>query len=86
MNNKLKPCPFCGGKARIVYKRGRTFTNALGELKKVPVEGGFYTVGCKTIDCILYYSEMANQPRLMFAASSKDIIIERWNRRPSEGE
>ena len=83
--NKLKPCPFCGGKARIVYKRGRTFTNALGELKHSP-EGGFYAVGCETYDCILYYSELTNQARLMFTAGSKDLIIERWNRRPSEGE
>lgn len=84
--NKLKPCPFCGGKARIVYKRSRTYTNAFGETKKTRLEGGYYTVGCETLDCILYYSVINNQPRLMFVASSKDIIIERWNRRPSEGE
>ena len=84
--NKLKPCPFCGGKARIVYKRVGTYTNAFGEIKKTSLKGGYYAVGCETIDCILYYSEIANQPRLMFTAGSKDLIIERWNRRPSEGE
>lgn len=84
--NKLKPCPFCGGKARMVYKRARTFTNAFGETKKIPVKGGFYAVGCETIDCILYCSELRNQPRLMFTAGSKDIIIERWNRRRGEEE
>ena len=84
--NKLKPCPFCGGKARIVYKRGRTVTNPLGEIKKIPVGGGFYTIGCETFDCILYYSDITNQARLMFTAKTKDLIIKRWNRRPGEEE
>lgn len=82
---KLKPCPFCGGKAVIHYFRRKTAVTDLSDDKPVPVPcKGWYGVGCQTPDCILYMDVEAAQARLMFAARSRDFAEDRWNKRAGE--
>lgn len=80
---KLKPCPFCGGKAVIHYFRRKTVVTDLGEEKPVPCNG-WYGVGCQTPDCILYMDVEAERSRLMFVAGSRELAEDRWNKRARE--
>ena len=78
---ELKPCPFCGGKARLRYIRTRTVIAPLGNVAPIPKGRGYWTIGCDTYDCILYFQPFSNRPRLMFCDGSKSFMIDRWNRR-----
>lgn len=73
---ELKPCPFCGTKAKI-RKGVVKFKN--GKVKKTKKPS--YFIGCSDPDCILYSDH--NSGRLFFAVSQDgiDFIIRRWNRR-----
>lgn len=44
MNEKLKPCPFCGGEAKIKYD---SFQNRRGKIKSVVL------ISCKELNCTI---------------------------------
>ena len=81
MKETIKDCPFCGGKAVAKYRRTKTVITPLGNEAKIPIGTGYWTIGCTTCDCILYYQEFSNTPRLMFVSKSKEEMIRKWNRR-----
>ena len=90
---ELKPCPFCGGKARIWEltkdeakkqvlrwgERGRT--EALSHIDKIPTER-WAIIGCETKDCILYANKRQHLSSIIFRDTSAERIAEKWNRRP----
>lgn len=84
MRGALKNCPFCGGKAVAKYRRTKTVITPLGNEAKIPIGTGYWTIGCTTYDCILYYQEFSNTPRLMFVSGSKAEMISKWNRRADD--
>lgn len=65
---KLKPCPFCGGKAAIygTYRDG-------GEVTIYPIGLGIYDVRCQ--ECNAGFGD---------TYTTEELIIEKWNRRVSE--
>lgn len=69
MTNKLKPCPFCGGKAHL-WKRKCSKTK--------------YTIGCDNIDCILWIPKDVSLRILhnygMCYVNIKDLFSA-WNKR-----
>lgn len=78
---KLKPCPFCGGECLLTYHRGSKVYTEQFEPMELPYDRGYYSIGCSTPDCILYYDEDSKQGKLFFKYGSKDEAIKRWNRR-----
>lgn len=79
MDNVLKPCPFCGGKAYI-QKLTSGYTGS-GEF----IAG--YEVGCKTCN-IKFKAEsrfalIDGQP--VFKTNGYDRCVEQWNRRADNG-
>lgn len=81
---KLKPCPFCGGKAAIRYFRRTMAVTDRSDGKPVPVPcKGYYGVGCETPDCILYMD--VESTRMVLSCGSRDIAERRWNHR-TKGE
>lgn len=89
----LKPCPFCGGKARLweltkdearkqVMQWGeRERTEVLPHIDKIPVER-WAIIGCETKNCILYANKKQHMSSLIFRDTSAERIAEKWNRRP----
>lgn len=75
--SELKPCPFCGGKARIRQVKTKDvdekFHPVFGDADKI------YVVGCETWDCLLYLCDRS--PHLMFPMSRRENAVNRWNRR-----
>lgn len=69
----LKPCPFCGSKAKVFKHSGR--------MKKVKkkVRGPFYFIGCSDPECILYND--GRHARLLFRTVNDRYMLRRWNRR-----
>lgn len=80
----LKPCPFCGGEAVLKYHKGKTVTTQEGDKMKIDNIKGWWAMGCKTFDCILYYDDISRTARLIFKEGSKKLATERWNRRTEE--
>lgn len=80
MQNKLKPCPFCGGKANI-----REFSCSHSGSGEFSAE---YEAGCGT--CKIYFRAKSiftlrnGQPD--FAQNGYDKVIEAWNRRKEDGD
>lgn len=69
----LKPCPFCGSKARV-------FKHHWCSMKvKKTVRGPFFYIGCSDPDCILYNDD--RNARLLFRTVDAQFMIRRWNRR-----
>lgn len=83
-SKKIKPCPFCGGEAIAKYHKTKTIITPLGNEAPIPEGRGYWTIGCKTYDCIMYYNEFKNEPRLIFCDGSKKFMIDRWNRRAEQ--
>ena len=78
-NYDLKPCPFCGTKAKISRTKCK-FKNM--KLKKSKHTA--YAIGCSDPDCILYNS--GQQASLFFTASAEGLegMAKKWNRRTFE--
>lgn len=77
MDERLKPCPFCGSEARI--------NSAIRWVKprwnKRKARGVYYFIGCTDPECILYNDAKCKQARLMFQSRAMDLLVRRWNRR-----
>lgn len=61
--DKLKPCQFCGGKAKLLRTKEQV--------------GEFWRVYCMNEDCYI-------EPQ-SHLYSRKEIAVETWNRRVSDG-
>ena len=74
--SELKPCPFCGTKAKI---RKGVVRFKHGKAKKIKTSA--YFIGCSDEECILYANKCYGS--LFFTASQDgiDVMIRRWNRR-----
>lgn len=81
MMSELKPCPFCGGKA-VLFKT-KKITNGTDEAKSEKRD--HWAIGCETWECILHADEEIKNARLFFRPDSKQVAIDRWNRR-AKGE
>ena len=66
--DKLKPCPFCGGKARLVK------VEDWHDCARVP--SIYYGIGCDTADC-----RCERDGDEYFLGSEKEAT-EQWNKRP----
>lgn len=80
MNNELKPCPFCGGKAEIrEYANGH---KGSGEFT------ANYEVGCNKCKIKFHFETIFvlknGQPK--FIQNGYDKCIESWNRRTENVE
>ena len=69
---ELKPCPFCGGKARMKYGR----YNLLGAYGGAENDREWAGVYCKKCN-------VSQPPRLY---STKTEAMEAWNRRAEDGK
>lgn len=77
----LKPCPFCGGEARIKRFKKRTVKSPVSG-RDIELPAG-WAIGCSTPDCILYFEDIVgNCPRLMFYPKYGNEAVKAWNRRP----
>ena len=78
---KLKPCPFCGGKASISKSRNRNMNCNGIPIKDIVFPDEFYFIGCETPGCILFVDRENKAASLFFRFYAKDEAIEKWNRR-----
>ena len=75
MNNKLKPCPFCGGKA-FLEKSSRMMV--FGSLER-----------CSYVKCINCHARggrfvLSNYGKSHHSAEASARAVEAWNRRASD--
>ena len=75
----LKPCPFCGTKAKIAkthvrFKKGKT-----KKIKKIA-----YAIGCSDPECILYNSGTFSSLYFTVSADSLEYMKRKWNRRTND--
>lgn len=72
---KLKSCPFCGGKVRIIK----------GILQTDDCKMLGYTIGCNDVDCFLWLHKNVDKTKLHLHTGgiwfNKEELIEAWNRR-----
>lgn len=80
MENKLKPCPFCGGQARFK-------TTTYGE----DCSGVFFRFKIECRECKMATPKVYNLSLMLGAdgetipqTDERNIAIEKWNNRPKE--
>lgn len=88
---KLKPCPFCGGKAickSYTKKQGKAHFNGEGDTEIKDMPNRWVFLGCETDGCILGTKTVygVNKSSLFFRFGSKKEAIEKWNKRAGEEE
>lgn len=86
MNEKLKPCPFCGGKAVIQIRddEGNLYDE---EYEKAPWSGLSYTIGHyheDSEDCIIASYQIDGGQMGVHFYPTKEEAIEAWNRRSED--
>lgn len=81
MQKELKPCPFCGGKAKLVSFPAGTEASCNGKEKYNPFSAGVVLMGCETEGCILHMDIEAHKASLFFLFGSEDEAAKGWNRR-----
>lgn len=68
---KLKPCPFCGHKAKLEIKNDNT-TNHNTKIR----------VGCVKLGCCAHFeNSLYGSPSKEIIESKGDDLIKKWNRR-----
>ena len=87
----LKPCPFCGGKARLweltkdearkqVMRWGeRERTEVLSHIDKIPVER-WAIIGCETKNCILYANKKQHMKEYEIPENVTILIMDGFKR------
>ena len=82
MNEKLKPCPLCGGKAKF-----RTISNRSSH-SNVGFDFTIECVKCKTSSPKTYtiQFELGNNGEIELILDGREIALQGWNRRAENGE
>lgn len=83
MPDTLKPCPFCGGEAKVAFARPKFM------LKKL--HNRYVFAGCPNcgVSTMLYFANNRTGSPLINKAheeSAKEKATDAWNRRAGEGE
>ena len=76
MTDKLKPCPFCGGEAKIEWEAWIEFRNPYGVYR--------LTVRHKPECFFVQMNGMNNKSEMI--SNDEKTLIETWNRRTGEQE
>lgn len=86
MSEKLKPCPFCGGKAIMVtFHKEKVLTDYPEYRDKIrTMPSKWIRMGCDTPDCILYADVEAHTVKLGFLGGCEEEATEKWNRRAKD--
>lgn len=83
MNDKLKPCPFCGGKA-VIQIRDDEGNLHDEEYEKTPWSGLSYTIGHyheDNHDCPIASYQIDGGQMGVHLYATKEEAIKAWNRR-----
>ena len=94
MTNKLKPCPFCGGKVHIVVtddegnRRGELGSKSAKEYLKDTWSGLAFCLMHVEADCKTGFCPLANDDQIIGDQlyDTKEGAIEAWNTRIKDGE
>lgn len=83
MSEKLKPCPFCGGKA-VIQIRDDEGNSRDEEYEKAPWSGLSYTIGHyheDNEDCPIASYQIDGGQMGVYLYATKEEAIKTWNRR-----
>lgn len=75
---KLKPCPFCGGEAKTFHIPENTEEENAAHPLWTWKHSGMFAIGCDTGMC---YGNINNVPMLF---QNEELAIEMWNRRAND--
>lgn len=79
---KLKPCPFCGKNAKIYCLSIENERDTFSKLFKIKCEG----CGVEFSKGFRVHAKIDNSGDSTFDAHERDLAIEAWNRRFSDGK
>ena len=77
----LKPCPFCGTKAKIAKTHVRFKKGKARKIKQTT-----YAIGCSDPECILYNSGAYSSLYFTVSVNSLEYMKRKWNRRTDNGQ